>query len=148
MQNIQHYDTLALKHGKKAIHIAADNDLSIEAGSWKSTESGARKLAEKGIEPLVAHPESIRGKKTDYNDVYKRYGSLEVKRQFVPKYTINPNESMTDNTKLQPMATSKKEFEKVLLIDDYRLPDINISETQLLTREKGSIEKSVGERDQ
>ena len=33
MKNTQHYDYLSLKHEKKEIYIAADNDFSLEVGN-------------------------------------------------------------------------------------------------------------------
>jgi hypothetical protein len=147
MQNIQHYDTLALKHGKNEIHIAADNDLSKEAGSWKSTEAGARKLAEKGVRPLVYQPESIKGQKTDYNDVYKRYGSAEVKKQFSPQYTIEPKSSITEKTKLIPIAPMKKQTLKAKEPDAYRIPDFDSKKIKAPEKGKGVDTKNLGEKE-
>ena len=146
MQNVQHYDYLALKHGKEEIHIAADNDLSIEAGSWKSTEAGAKKLAEQGVRPIVSQPETIKGVKTDFNDVYKRYGADEIKRQFVPQYSISPDMNITEETKLQPLSKLGDKAKNTIEISDYRIPDLEKSVSNL-DKSKGPIEKSIGDRE-
>ena len=147
MQNIQHYEYLALKHGKDELHIAADNDLSIDSGSWKSTETGARKLAEMGIKPLVAQPESIKGQKTDYNDVYKRYGSAEIKRQFSPQYTIDPKNIITEATKLASIAPTHKKAIETPEFSDYRIPNYGGKETEVLENAKRNIENIFGEKE-
>ncbi len=100
MQNAGSYDFLAEQHNLKNIHIAADNDLSFEAGSWKATEAASRRLASSGISSLVSRPAAIKENKTDYNDVLKSYGEMEVKKQFVPAFTIEHLEKVTDKTRL------------------------------------------------
>lgn len=107
MQNVGGYAFLAKKHDKKELHIAADNDLSFESGSWKATEAGAKQLAKNNVKPLVSKPEVIKGEKTDYNDVYKRYGKNEVKKQFKPTFTIDEKQPVTDETKLTPILQEK-----------------------------------------
>ena len=100
MQNAGSYDFLAIQHNLKNIHIAADNDLSFEAGSWKATEAASRRLASSGISSLVSRPEAIKENKTDYNDVLKNHGEIEVEKQFVPTFTIEHLDKVTDKTKL------------------------------------------------
>ncbi|MBU2546757.1 MAG: conjugative relaxase [Gammaproteobacteria bacterium] len=109
MQNVGSYDFLAKQHHTKELHIAADNDLSFEAGSWKATEAGAKKLAASGIKPLVARPETIKNSKTDYNDVLKRYGTNEMKRQFVPLFTMDVVGQVKDEVKLVPVFEVAKQ---------------------------------------
>ena len=110
MGNAGHYDFLAKTHAKDEIHIATDNDLSLEPGSWKMTEFAAQKLAMNGITTRVLRPESIRGEKTDFNDVLKRYGEREVNKQFYTSFTMDLGEPITDVTKLAPVL--KKTIKK------------------------------------
>lgn len=109
MGNAGHYDFLAKTHGKDEIHIVADNDLSLEAGSWKMTEVAAQKIAMNGIKPLISRPESIRGEKTDFNDVLKRYGEREVSKQFYTAYTMDLGEPITEATRLVPVLKENEQ---------------------------------------
>ena len=107
MQNVGHYAYLATDENKKAIHIAADNDLSTGSGSWKATEAGAKQLATDGIKPLVAQPEVVNGEKTDFNDVLLQGGSEKVKAQFYPQYSVDPKDNSVSEITLAPVKPKK-----------------------------------------
>ncbi len=95
------------------------------------------------MQPLVAQPESIKGQKTDYNDVYRRYGSAIVKKQFVPQYTIDPKAKITEATKLKSIMPIHQE---TTAISDYHIPDHTAKEV-IPTKNKDILEKNIGERD-
>ncbi len=134
MQNAGSYDFLATQHNLKNIHIAADNDLSFEASSWKVTEAASRRLASSGISSLVSRPEAIKKSKTDYNDVLKNHGEIEVKKQFVPAFTVEHLDKVTDKTRLSEIQIASShvkqketQIKNIQLKDNellYSLPDI------------------------
>ena len=99
MQNVGHYDFLVKHNNNTAFYIAADNDLSFEAGSWRATQAGARQLAKQDIQPMVAMPQAIKNQKTDYNDVLRRYDSKEVAKQFQASFAFGQQE-IADDTQL------------------------------------------------
>jgi len=119
MQNVGNLSFLVDQHETKEILIAADNDLSFEVPSWKATEAGARKLESEGMKPLVVLPEVVDGKKTDFNDVLKKYGSEEVIRQFQPKFEMTRDEFSIGGPKLSEI----QEKEKTIRMDSL---DLNI----------------------
>ena len=141
MQNIQHFDYLALQHDEKEIYIAADNDLSENSGSWKATEAGARKLAEKGIKPIVSQPDAIKGQKTDFNDVMKEYDSREVKRQFSPKYFFDPQCNITDDTKMCSIDLTPKSAKRTTKNNSFKVPDLKLRSHTLDTENKDIIKE-------
>ena len=143
MQNVGSYGFLAEKHQQDQIHIAADNDLSFEAGSWIATQTGARQLASEGITPIVTQPDTIKGKKTDYNDVLQRYGKTEIAKQFTAKFTIDCSQPITDKTTLQPIIneTHKSPAQLSDAPSLYQIPE-SIAPSPLQPQ---NIQKSQGE---
>lgn len=142
MQNVGHYDFLTHQHNNRQLYIAADNDLSFEAGSWRATQAGARQLAKQGIQPMIAMPQAIKNQKTDYNDVLKRYDSKEVAKQFQASFAFGQQEIADDTQLIAIKPNDTNQIADTIGKSEqlYQLPEVAIKGRG---KEKG--EKTLGE---